>query len=133
MITIQADNVAELRKITWELFGPAPVVQEEVKELPKPAPKSPVKKAEQPAPAPEPKVEEAAAPGTITVDVPDETGRTATYDEVIALVKKLKASTVPDILDKVNAWKTSGGYPALKESTPEQLGNALTFIESLEG
>lgn len=133
MITIQADNVAELRKIFSDMFGTATIPCEAPAVPQKPDSKSPVKKAGQPAPAPEPKVEEAAAPGTVKVDVPDETGRTATYEEVIALVKKLKASTVPDILDKVNAWKTSGGYPALKESTPEQLGNALTFIESLEG
>jgi len=148
MITIQADNVAELRQITWELFGPAPVVPGEVKELPKATPKAAVKKGEGkvegaiqievPTGRLEDgfiRVEEAAAPGTVTVDVPDDTSdtRTATYEEVIALVKKLKASTVPDILDKVNAWKTSGQYPALKESSPEQLGLALTYIESLEG
>lgn len=129
MITIQAESVAELRNVFLEMFGPTFAAAG--KDLPiktavtKPATKKAEPKQEEP-PVVEP-------PGTVTVEVPEETGRTATYEEVIALVKKLKASTVPDILDKVNAWKTSGGYPALKESSPEQLGTAMNFIESLEG
>lgn len=129
MITIQATDVAELRKIFFDLFGAVTVATEPT---PKAATKPAVKKEE---PAPEPKIEQTEMK-TVTVDVQEETagdGRTATYDEVIAKIKTLKASTHPNIVELMKNWKTSGNYPDLKQSSPEQLGNAMTYIESLEG
>jgi hypothetical protein len=133
MITIQAADVKELKAIFTEMFGaPAPVVPV-FTAVPDKTPKAPTKKIDPLPVAPKPEVE-VLTEGSIVVEVPDSIGdRTCTYEEVLAKVKQLKATTVPDILDKVNAWKTKGGFPALKESTPEQLGFAMNFIESLEG
>jgi hypothetical protein len=134
MITIQAADVKELKAIFTEMFG-APQVVPVFTAVPDKVekPKAPAKKIDPLPVAPKPEVE-VLTEGSIVVEVPDSIGdRACTYEEVLGKVKQLKATTVPDILDKVNAWKTKGGFPALKESTPEQLGFAMNFIESLEG
>lgn len=125
MITIQAGSVAELKKIFTDMFGAPVVASIPVEAKPEARKSTPPKKEEA-------KKETTPAPETIQVEVPESGGRECTYEEVMDKVKALKASTIPDILERVTEWKTKGNHPALKTADALTLGLAMTFIESLE-
>lgn len=125
MITIQAESVSELKKICSELFPSA-----EVTVTP---PKKETKKADPAPPKEEKKVETppAADAGKVTVEVPD--AAPLTHDKVLDRIKALKASTVPDIIDRVVAWRDGKKLPKLPEMSVQQLTETLEFVNSLEG
>lgn len=107
-ITIHAESVMELRKIFTDMFGP---VKLPAAEAPAPKQDKPASKAkEKPVETPAPKQEKPA----------DASRPDLTKDVVLTKIKKIKASTDPDIGTKVKAWLESNSIEKLADCTSDQ-------------